>query len=265
MSAGLAILLAVTFGVTSFAAGQAQQRARQAVMPIAPKPKVVVFYSIGVEYDHFLFSQDILRFLSDTAGKDYYTLIATTDWDSLNETYLKDCAVMVWLNDEPHTDEQRTAFEKYMEGGGGWLGFHVSAFNSKNGKWTWFRDFLGGGAFLMNSWPPLPATLTVDDASHPVTKRMPATFESPSNEWYSWEPSPRLNKDVKVLVTLAPSNFPLGFKDILSGGDIPVVWTNTKYRMVYLNMGHGDKVLTSPIQNNMFEDALLWLLSKSGK
>ena len=78
-------------------------------------------------------------------------------------TYLKDCAVMIWLNDEPHTAEQRTAFEKYMEGGGGWLGFHVSAFNAKNGKWTWFREFLGGGAFLMNSWPPLPATLTVDD------------------------------------------------------------------------------------------------------
>ena len=117
----------------------------------------------------------------------------------------------------------------------------------------------------MNSWPPLPATLNVDDREHPVTKRMPATFESPSNEWYSWEPSPRLNRDVKVLVTLAPSNFPLGFKDILSGGDIPIVWTNTKYRMVYLNMGHGDKVLTSPTQNNMFEDALLWLLSKNGK
>ena len=172
---------------------------------------------------------------------------------------------MIWLNDEPDTAEQRAAFEKYMEGGGGWLGFHVSAFNAKGGKWTWFREFLGGGAFLMNSWPPLPATLTVDDRDYPVTKRMPATFESPSNEWYSWDPSPRLNKDVKVLVTLAPTNFPLGFKDILSGGDIPVVWTNTKYRMVYLNMGHGDKILTSPTQNNLFEDSLLWLLSKNGR
>jgi hypothetical protein len=37
------------------------------------------------------------------------------------------------------------------------------------------------------------------------------------------------------------------------------VWTNTKYRMVYINMGHGDKVLTSDTQNKIFENALLWL------
>ena len=258
--AGLVVLLVAVMGATGFAAAQDRQAAPQKV-----KQKVVVFYSVGVEYDHLLFAQDVLRFFSDIANKDNFNFVATTDWSSLNDAYLKDCAVMIWLNDEPHTAEQRTAFEKYMEGGGGWLGFHVSAFNAKNGKWTWFREFLGGGAFLMNSWPPLPATVVIDDRTHPVTKRMPATFESPSNEWYSWEPSPRLNKDVKVLATLAPSNFPLGFKDILSGGDIPVVWTNTKYRMVYLNMGHGDKILTSPIQNNLFEDALLWLLSKDGK
>jgi type 1 glutamine amidotransferase len=64
---------------------------------------------------------------------------------------------------------------------------------------------------------------------------------------------------VKVLVTLDPSNYPLGFKDTLVGGDIPVVWTNTKYRMIYMNMGHGDKIFTNPQQNRLFEDALLWL------
>ena len=31
-----------------------------------------------------------------------------------------------------------------------------------------------------------------------------------------------------------------------------------------MNMGHGDQVLSSPVQNNLFEDGLLWL-GRGGK
>jgi type 1 glutamine amidotransferase len=110
--------------------------------------------------------------------------------------------------------------------------------------------------------PPLPATLTVDDKSHPIARHIPETFLSPSNEWYIWKPSPRLNKNVKVLLTLSPSNYPLGLKDVVAGGDLPVVWTNTRYRMLYMNMGHGDKIFSDPVQNRLFEDAILWVGSK---
>jgi YVTN family beta-propeller protein len=92
-----------------------------------------------------------------------------------------------------------------------------------------------------------------------VTRKIPRTFESPANEWYVWDPSPRLNKDVRVLVTLDSSNYPLGFKDVLTSGDLPVVWTNTKYKMLYMNMGHGDKIFTSPIQNELIDRAVNWL------
>ena len=74
--------------------------------------------------------------------------------------------------------------------------------------------------------------------------------------------SPRLNKNVHVLVTLAPSNFPIGIKDVIPDGDLPVVWTNTKYRMLYMNMGHGfhgEKVFSDATQNLLFAQALLWL------
>ena len=62
--AALAVLLAVVLGTTGLAAGQDELVARQKV-----KPKVVVFYSVGVEYDHLLFAQDVLRFFSDIANK----------------------------------------------------------------------------------------------------------------------------------------------------------------------------------------------------
>jgi len=65
-----------------------------------------------------------------------------------------------------------------------------------------------------------------------------------------------------VLVTMDPSNYPLGKKNFITGGDTPVVWTNTRYKMVYMNMGHGDKVMTDALQNKMFSNAILWLGGK---
>jgi type 1 glutamine amidotransferase len=165
----------------------------------------------------------------------------------------------VWLDDFPHTTQQRTAFEQYMEHGGGWLGFHIAAYNDASTRWPWFVRFLGGGVFHGNNWPPLPAMLTVDDRQHPMTHNLPQSFLAPANEWYIWQPSPRGNKEVKVLVTLSPSNYPIGMKDVLRGGDVPVVWTNTRYRMLYINMGHGNKIFTSDIQNRLMEDGLLWV------
>lgn len=130
-----------------------------------------------------------------------------------------------------------------MTQGGGWIGFHVAAYNDRDTNWPWFVEFLGGGGvFYGNNWPPLPALLTVDDKRHPIAKRIPEHFLSPANEWYIWKPSPRLNKDVKVLLALSPSKYPLGLKDVVTSGDLPVVWTNTRYRMLYMNMGHGDRI-----------------------
>jgi len=54
-------------------------------------------------------------------------------------------------------------------------------------------------------------------------------------------------------------------KDTLTAGDLPVVWTNTRYKMLYCNMGHGDKVFTSEIQNQLFRNAILWLGESKAK
>lgn len=224
-----------------------------------PKFKVLAFYSTIVESDHVDFAKDAIAFYNKMAAEKGFAFDTTQNWDKLNTENLKNYKVVVWLNDFPHTDAQRQVFEKFMENGGGWLGFHVAGYNDHTTNWPWYVNFLGGAVFYNNNWPPLPAKLIVDDNAHPATKRLPKSYVAPINEWYGWKPDPRDNKDVRVLVTLSPSNYPLGKKDIIRDGDIPVVWTNTKYKMIYMNMGHGDQNFNSTIQNKMFEDAILWL------
>jgi len=227
-----------------------------------PAIHVLAFYSTNVERDHVDFALQALKFFAGAARRDNSLFESTTNWDDLNAERLKGVQIVLWLNDSAHTEQQRTAFEQYMEHGGGWLGFHFAAYNDSGTHWPWFVQFLGGAVFYGNNWPPLPAMLDVDDGTSPVTRHLPAHFLSPANEWYSWQPNPRANKDVKVLLTLDSSNFPLGFKDTLTGGDIPVVWTNTRYRMIYMNMGHGDRIFSDEHQNQMFDDALQWLARK---
>jgi type 1 glutamine amidotransferase len=223
-----------------------------------PGFRALAFYSNTVEGDHVAFAYDAIRFYSDLAARQHFVFDTTSDWAGMSR-HLSDYGVVVWLNDFPHTEEERAAFSHYMDSGGAWLGCHVSAYNDRDTHWPWFVNFLGGAVFLDNSWPPLPAKLVVEDRGHPAALRLPGSFIAPINEWYGWKPDPRLDKDVRVLLSLDTMNYPLGKKDILRSGDVPVVWTNTRYRMLYLNMGHGDQILSSPVQNNLFEDGLLWL------
>jgi type 1 glutamine amidotransferase len=225
-----------------------------------PRYKVLALYTTDVEPDHVHFANDALKFFGVLAEKNNFALESSTDWSKLNDKDLDQYRAVLWLNNFPQTPEQRASFEKYMEHGGRWIGFHVAGYNDETTKWPWFVDFMGGAIFYTNNWPPLPAKLRVDDTTHPATKDIPTTFAAPANEWYLWKPSARLNKDVHVLVTLDPSNYPIGIKDVIPGGDLPVLWTNTKYRMLYMNMGHGDKIFTDETQNKLIAQSLLWLV-----
>ena len=230
----------------------------------APQPRVLLFFSLNVEADHALFATDALKFFAEVGDKNNLHVEATSIWSDMNDENLKQYQLVVWLNSLPPGAQQQ-AFQRYMESGGAWLGFHVAAYNDRNSRWAWFKKFIGGAAFGVNNWPPLPAKLIVDDTESPVTRGIPKTFVSPTNEWYSWRPSPRLDKNVHVLLTLDPAQYPLGIKGLIAekDPDVPVVWTNTNFKMLYMNMGHGDKVFTSPTQNQLFENGILWLLGKN--
>jgi type 1 glutamine amidotransferase len=230
---------------------------------VAP-PKVLLFFSLNVESDHVLFAADAIKFFAELADRHDFRVDATSNWADMNDDNLKQYKLVVWLNNLPPAAQQ-PAFQRYMESGGAWLGFHVAAYNDRNSRWTWFQEFIGGGSFGVNNWPPLPAKLIVDEPQSPIARGIPKTFVAPANEWYSWRPSPRLNPNVRVFLTLDSAQYPIGIKGLITSKDpdVPVVWTNAKFKMLYMNMGHGDKIFASPLQNKLFENGILWLLEKS--
>jgi type 1 glutamine amidotransferase len=68
-----------------------------------------------------------------------------------------------------------------------------------------------------------------------------------------------------VLVSVSPDNYPLGLKDIIPDGDLPVVWTNTNFRMIYMNMGHGGHIFDDATQNKLIISGLRWVVETDKK
>jgi type 1 glutamine amidotransferase len=230
-----------------------------------PRFKALLYYTEYAEDAHVVFARQSLAFFQRLNYGKGYTLDVTTDLTEYPYEKLLEYDIVVMLNASPSTKEQREAFRQYMENGGGWMGFHAAAYNDKNTHWPWFVDFLGGGVFYCNNWPPQPVKLSLDNAAHPVTQNLPASFIAPESEWYQWNPSPRKNPHVEILLSISPDNYPLGIKDVINFGDFPVVWTNKNYRMIYLNMGHGNDEFTDATQKLLFINAFRWVLSTNKK
>ena len=228
-----------------------------------PRFKALLYYSDYVEDAHREFSHQAIGFFDRlTYGEGWIMDVSTSLLDNGD---LSQYDIIIMPDVAPSSEADRAAFEQYMEQGGGWLGYHAAGYNDGSTHWDWFRDFLGGVRFLCNTWPPQPALVDIEGHDHDVIRNLPDRYVAPATEFYQWQPDPRSNPDIKVLASLAPENFPMGLKDIVFGGDFPVVWTNTKYRMVYINMGHGDECFSDATQNLLFVNALRWVVSQSPK
>jgi uncharacterized protein len=245
-----------------------------------PAFRVLAFYTHRDDRAHVSFAGEANGWFAALAHERGFAFAATDDWGRLNDAELGRQDVVLFLDARPDDPAQRAAFRKYMEGGGAFMGFHFAAFALSPSKypqdWDWYHEeLLGAGAYVSNTWRPTAATLRVEDAGHPVTRGLPTTIRSAPNEWYRWQRDLRKNPDIRVLLSIDPSSFPLGTgpkpHEIWHAGDYPVVWTSTRYRMVYANMGHDDmdyeggtnralsSTFASADQNRLLAQALVWL------
>ena len=250
------------------------------------KFKVVAIYTGKSDQAHISFGREANQWFPKMGTLHGFQYVATTNWAQLTPDFLAQYQVVLFLDTRPDDGAQRNAFQTYMEQGGAWMGFHFAAFaltpSAYAQDWDWYHNqFLGSGEYVSNTWRPTSAILRVEDSTHPAVAHLPATFSSSPNEWYRWKNDLRMNPDIRILLSIDPSSFPLGTgpkpHEIWHSGYYPVVWTNKKYRMLYVNMGHNDidyehktnqelsLTFTNELQNKLVLDGLLWLGSGKGK
>jgi hypothetical protein len=254
-----------------------------AAQPKTSAFKVIAFYTAKNDQAHISFVHEANKWFTKMSAQYNFSYDSTNNWNNLNAGFLSGYQVTLFLDTRPELPTQREAFKKYMESGGAWMGFHFAGFaltpSAYPQNWDWYHNtFLGSGEYASNTWRPTSAVLRVEDKKHPVTKHLPETFRTSPNEWYRWSNDLRKNPDIKILLSIDSSSFPLGtgpkLHEIWHSGYYPVVWTNKNYRMLYLNMGHNDIdyehktnkelsfTLGNEIEDRLIIDGLLWLGNK---
>ena len=241
--------------------------------------KAVAFYTGIDDAAHVSFCNEAKEWFKETAETHNFLFESTNNWDNLNDEFLEDVDIVLFLDTRPEKPSQREAFERYMENGGGWIGFHFAAFaltpSSYPQDWDWYHEnFLGAGQYVSNTWEPTTATLKVETHNYPGTENIPDIFEATACEWYRWEHDLRENEDIEILCSIHPSSFPLGTGpkeyEIWYEGYYPVVWTNINYNMLYMNMGHNrmdygtnttlSYTFSSEIQNRLVIDSMFGMV-----
>src|SRR5215472_10780796 len=73
--------------------------------------RVLAFWTTGGEVDHSDFARQAIEFFTEAAVRNHFEFRATTDWKEMNPETLAKARVVMWLNGQPDTAEERAAFE----------------------------------------------------------------------------------------------------------------------------------------------------------
>ncbi|WP_182876315.1 ThuA domain-containing protein [Microbispora sp. H10670] len=123
---------------------------------------------------------------------------------------------------------QQTAFQSYVDGGGGYVGVHSASDTEYD--WPYYGQLMG--AWFKDHPAIQQATLKEEDRAHAATAHLGQTWTR-TDEWYNYRTNPRAN--VHVLQSLNESSYSGG-----NMGDHPVTWCHPQAsgRSFYTGLGH---------------------------
>ena len=211
------------------AAGEQPQRVADA--RVAAEPMRVLIFSRTTGFRHQSIPDGIaaVRELGEAHG---FEVSATEDPAAFDDGNLARYAAVVFMSTTGDVldDAQKQAFERYIRGGGGFVGVHSAADTEYD--WPWYGELVG--AYFLSHPRIQSARVVVEDREHISTRHLPEAFEF-TDEWYEFRRNPR--EHVNVLLTLDEQSYeprnPMG-------EDHPIAWYREfdGGRTWYTGLGH---------------------------
>jgi len=192
--------------------------------------------------------------LKALGSKQGFDVKATEDAALFADATLARYRVVVFLNTTGTLldGEQKSAFQRYIRAGGGFVGVHSASDTEYD--WAWYGRLVG--AYFAGHPPVQDAAVAIEDREHPSTQALPQSWGR-RDEWYNFRSNPR--GAVHVLATLDESTYTGG----TMGSDHPIAWCQEFEggRSWYTAMGHTEDSYRDPL----FLDHLLGgILSAAG-
>ncbi|MFS8197450.1 ThuA domain-containing protein [Streptomyces sp. CWNU-52B] len=218
---------------------QAQSGTAEAPSLAAADPayKVLVF-SKTAGFRHSSIEPGIAA-LRGLGSANNFTVDATEDASAFTTGNLAQYKSVVFLSTtgDVLNDTQQTAFEQYVQGGGGYVGIHAAADTEYD--WPFYEGLAGA---LFHSHPAIQsATVDVEDRAHDATAHLGSTWQR-TDEWYNYRTNPRTT--AHVLASLDESSYSGGNMS----GDHPIAWCKDYQggRAFYTGGGHTDESYADP-------------------
>jgi type 1 glutamine amidotransferase len=191
----------------------------------AARPRILAFTkTAGFHHDSIPAAVSALR------SQRRFAVDLTTDATALNGRNLARYEAVVFLltTGDVLAPAQQRAFERYIRGGGGYVGIHSAADTEYD--WPFYGRLMG--AYFKGHPAIQPATVHVAEP-FAATARLPQEWAR-TDEWYDFRSDPRAR--VRVLATVDESTYTGG----TMGADHPLVWCHRfrHGRAWYSAMGH---------------------------
>lgn len=231
------------------------------------KVRVLVYTKNGNGYvhDNIPYAVEALKKLATENG---FTADVTDDPSKFTDRNLAQYNFLIFPStnqDVFDTDEQRVAFRRYIEAGGGFVGLH-SVIGTER-KWDWFKKMLGGTF----SWHPVfqKYTVRVIDSSHPSMAGLPASWERCDECYFVKEMYPGIRPVMaQDLTTLDPKDsvrinssagpyeklYPAAWYQYYDGG---AIWISA--------LGHDKTDYSDPIFMKHFFNGIRWVALSAKK
>jgi type 1 glutamine amidotransferase len=218
-----------------------------------PKIRVLMLTATtGFRHDSIETARPVMTNLAASSGA--FTVTSTEDVASITAATLSAYDVLFFAlttGELPLTPDQKAAIVDFVTGGKGLLGVH----SATDTLYEW-PDYgrLIGAYFKEHTWTQ-PATVVVEDPSHPAASGLGQSF-SIMEEFYTFRENPRPN--VQVLLRLdaasvgATGDFPLAWSQAFGGG-----------RTYYNALGHFSSTWNDVRFQQQLVGAIRWLARRT--
>ncbi|WP_327043506.1 ThuA domain-containing protein [Microbispora sp. NBC_01189] len=230
LAAAMSLAVALPVPLTLASPAMASVTQAGAASAAAPDFKVLVFSkTTGFRHDSI---PEGIAAVQKLGQENNFAVDATEDSAAFTDANLAQYQAVVFMSttgDPVSTQDQKDAFQRYIQKGGGYVGVHAAA--DSGYSWDWYGKLVG--AYFKQHPAIQQATVKVEDPAHPSTAGLPTTWTR-TDEWYDYRSNPR--NTVHVLTSLDEKSYSGG----TMGADHPNTWCQDfdGGRSWYTGLGH---------------------------
>jgi type 1 glutamine amidotransferase len=221
--------------------------------------KVLVFSkSIGYRHESI---PGALKMMKELADQNSWMIKMTEDSTWFTTDSLKQFDVIVFLltGGDILDEKWKETFREFINAGGGLVTIHTGTYTMQ--EWPWFDNLIG--ASFIGHPPVQQGKLIIEDNTHPSASFLDEKEMLWTEEWYSYDRSPR--STAHVVMSVDENSYDVDDNRWFEGvqqrmGDHPVAWYHEREggRVFQTTLGHNASAYQDEFMKKHIIGAILW-------